>query len=449
MILTKWGILGLMLVFIFGCTMYHPRPLNINDLTNALSTPDKNDLRRQATFLNHPRIPPVQLDFTKPLTAKELSVLAVLMSPDLNALREKECVAEAQVFDAGLLPDPEFAPFVGFPLLNQQFAVNFWTLAFNWDIGALATRVSKLRVARAQADQTRYDIAWQEWLVANQAELLATQIYFLQEQLNIAKRATQSSQQVLQLTQANLLKHNTTIDNFGLRQATYLDFLDQKITLERTLKKTILQLKQLLGLPPSDKLSLGIGSKSLPIELDANCLFEQAMLNRLDLIALQAGYISQEAKLYQAVLGQFPHFMIGFNRAKDDTGIQSIGLNLTLDIPLFNRNRGAIAIAKATREQLYKEYIARLNQTRGDIAILVTDLNIIRKEEKILQQQLPEMRKTEQLMRKGLETGNITLIAYQTVLTSLLTNELRLLSLKQAIAEKLIGLQMAIGRYYF
>ena len=120
---------------------------------------------------------------------------------------------------------------------------------------------------------------------------------------------------------------------------------------------------------------------------------------------------------------------------------------LTFDIPIINRNRGEIAIAKATREQLYQEYVARLNQTRSDIATLIADLEIVHREEEIIRKQLPEMEKAERLMREGLNKGNITLITYESVLTSLLTNQLRLLTLQQTITEQMIGLQIAVGKY--
>ncbi|MHB1949624.1 MAG: TolC family protein, partial [Gammaproteobacteria bacterium] len=397
-------------------------------------------------LLNHPRISPITIDFSKPLTAQELSVLAVLVSPDLKALRAKEGVANAQVFDAGLLPDPKLTYTYAKTLQNIPGLVNAYSYDLFWDVASLVTTQTKLKVVKAQALQTRYDIAWQEWLTANQAQLLASRIYFLKQQLKIAKQTTLAAKRILEITKSNLIKHNSTIDEFGLRQATYLDFLDQTITLERTLQKTILQLNQLLGLPPDKKVAINVKPISF-MPLDINKLFEEAEVCRLDLLALQAGYLSQEAILYEAILGQFPHFTLDIIKGRDNTNVHSIGPAVGFDLPIINRNRGVIAIAKATREQLYLEYIARLNQTRTDIATLVTELKIINSEENILKKQLPEMRKAERLMREGVNKGNITLITYESVLTSLLTNQLRLLTLEQTTTEQLIGLQIAIGKY--
>ncbi|MHB1947576.1 MAG: TolC family protein [Gammaproteobacteria bacterium] len=323
---------------------------------------------------------------------------------------------------------------------------SFHTLGPFWDVASLVTTQTKLKVVKAQALQTRYDIAWQEWLTANQAQLLASRIYFLQQQLKIARETTQTAKKILDITKSNLLKHNATIDEFGLRQATYLDFVDQTSAIDQTLQKTILQLNQLLGLPPNFKIALNVKPVSY-YPLNINKLFEEAEVCRLDLLALQAGYLSQEATLYEAILGQFPHFTLDIIKGRDNTNVHSVGPAIGFDIPIINRNRGVIAIAKATREQLYLEYIARLNQARSDIAILVTQMTIINNEGKILKRQLPQMQKAERLMREGVNKGNITLITYESVLTSLLTNQLRLLTLEQNITEQMIGLQIAIGKY--
>lgn len=430
-----------------GCASYHARPLNNTDLSKALTSFNPEKISTQATLLRHPRIPCMKIDFSKPLTAKEIAVVTVLTSPDLIALRAKEGVATAQVFDAGLLPDPQLASTLELPLQPIPGVTTAYGIGLNWDIGSLVTTQTKLRVVKAQRDQVRYDVAWHEWLSANQAELLASQIYFLNKQVMLAEKATKAAQQVMKVTQGNLNLHRITIDQFGLRQATYLDFVDQRINLARTLRKTILQFNQLLGLAPDKNLPISISPDKLYTPLSYDKLFEEAKVYRLDLLALQAGYQSQEAILYQAILGQFPHFNIGILRGRDNTNNNFIGGGITFDIPLINRNQGIIAVAKATRNQLYLEYIARLNQTRSDIATLIADLELINQEKTILDAQLPAMRKTEHLMRAGVEMGNITLIAYQSVLISLVTNELRLLSLKQNMTAQQIALRIATGKY--
>lgn len=50
-----------------------------------------------------------------------------------------------------------------------------------------------------------------------------------------------------------------------------------------------------------------------------------------------------------AVLAQFPALNVGLTRARDTSGLYTVGFGLSLSPPIFNRNRGNIAIEDATR----------------------------------------------------------------------------------------------------
>lgn len=441
----RWIPPALCCSLLVGCISYHPEPLP-SPQSNSLAAPDKNTITHAAALPQNPRLPPVQLDFSKPLTLQELAIIAVIVNPDLQALRSKVGVASAQVFAAGLLPDPKLTATYGWLLNPGPGLTNGYSVELDWDVFSLLTRQLKIKSATAQYQQTRYDVAWQEWLIANQTQILASRVYFTERQLAFAKKNAFDAKQLLTITMRNLQRHDAKIDEFGLRQTSYLDLSDQLQILNRSLTKNYLQLNQTLGLPPTEKLALGIEPISIPKNLNVNVLFNQAQTNRLDLIALRAGYTSKELQLHQAVIEQFPQITLGIARATDTTNVPTLGPVVMLNLPIFNRNRGVIAIAAATREQLYQEYRARLFQTRADIAALVADLQRIDQEEGLLKRALPKARETELLMRAGLDSGNISLVSYENVRASLFNKEIKLLTLEQDAAEQMINLQLAVGR---
>lgn len=436
-------------IIVTSCVPYHPKPLGSCTIFNALERPKAEDLINRAMCFNHPRIPPICLDLNKPLTTQELAVITVLVNPDLKALRAKKGVACAQVFQAGLLPDPSLNFIFDVPLHKDLGLVTAYNLALLWDISGLVIRQSKIDAAKAQYQQTRFDVAWQEWSQANQAQLLATRLYYLQKENKLAEEATLSAKKVLDITRENLEKHEVKIDEFGLRQVSYLDFLDQTMTLKRTQQKTQIQLNQILGIPPAIQIPICIKPLPQPPVLNDCELLNDALNYRLDLIALRAGYASQEAKIYSAVLGQFPHFILGITRARDTTNVNTLGGIVNFDLPILSGNRGVIAVETATRDQLYAEYIARLYQTRTDIATLTRDLCLINQEVRLLNQQLPAMQKADTLMREGLANGNINLITYQNVHINFVTKQLRQIALAQEAAEQVIALQIATGKYLY
>ena len=60
------------------------------------------------------------------------------------------------------------------------------------------------------------------------------------------------------------------------------------------------------------------------------------------------------------------------------TPVGTTGFSISLAIPLFDRNQGKIAIEKATRAQLFDEYMARLFEARSTIATTLADLRSTR-----------------------------------------------------------------------
>ena len=187
-------------------------------------------------------------------------------------------------------------------------------------------------------------------------------------------------------------------------------------------------------------------NQTLP-HLNESALFTYARHNRLDLLALQAGYNSQEIQLHQAILGQFPHFNVGIYPGQDNTSNSYFGTNISFDIPLFNRNQGAIAIAKATREQLYLEYIARLHSTQSDIAIIVKEISWAKAQQNTINHEMPQLSDIDTAMYKQLKLGNITQSYYLNAHTNVFNKRLKQLSLEQDIAEQRIAMQMLLGKY--
>lgn len=441
----RLGSLVLAGCLVCGCAGYRSRPLEQAELVGYLALPEPGSLAEAATQVRHPRLRPVSLDFSKPLSDEALGLLAVLVSPELKIFRAKEAVAEAQVFNAGLLPDPKLFGRFDWVFSGPAGLVSPYTATLQWDLAKLATRSTDVRIAEGHARQVRLDVAWQEWLVANQARLLARRCVYLARQEAVAAEAAQVSAQLLDLTRHNLALGDATLTELGIREAAFLDAKDRSLALARQVAKARQDLNRLLGFPPDHGIAIAGVEAEPPAGLDTERLFVSAQRQRLDLQALEAGYASQEASVYRAILGQYPALTLGINDYHYYSDYNTGGPTVSMDLPLFNRNRGVIAIAEATREQLYREYVARLNQTRADIGTLVTDLNRIAQEREPLARELPELTRAERLLREAAAAGDITLVNYETVRANYLDKRLKLLALEQAAAEQAVALQVAVG----
>jgi outer membrane protein TolC len=433
------GRIAFLLLPLTGCAGYHAQPLR--DHLPAMAKVE----REMAAALRHDHPASAQpVNLHAPLSGEDLGEVAVLLNPDLRAMRAQIGVAQAQVFAAGLLPDPQLSLSADLPSNVAAGYTNAYSMGLSWSLASLFTRSANLHIARAQEQSVQYQVAWQEWMVANQTRMLARQLYYLQEQEAVSQQAAATTDQLYRTSVQNLRLGDATITTTALRQIAWLDSQDRQLALRRQVTRVRQDLNKVMGLPP--EMHLALRAPEMPRNLPAAArLVPLADTHRLDLLALRAGYQAQEARVRRAILGQYPGFSIGITRAADTSNIQTIGPSIHLDIPLWNRNRGVIAESEATRAQLHAAYTARLFQTRADITALVADLRRLRQEITPLEQQVPQLQSAEQRLRGAAVEHNVTLIDYEAVRSQALAKSLQLLALKQAYAEQQAALEMAVG----
>lgn len=432
-----------------ACAAYTPQPLDGADVDAMLAVPDRAALARQATQLLNLRLPPMTLDFTKPLDANEIAVVAVIANPDLRSLRAQQQVADAQVFAAGLLPDPQLS--LGFDRVlapNGQGLSSAFTGGLTLDLlGALATRQVERQVAGAAAEQVRLDIAWQEWMVAGQAQLLAIRLPRQLLAAQLSRTAAVAANTGLRRTLAGAARGDLKVDEVEARRIAAADANARALLAEREADTTRLELNRLLGMSPAEPLALALPpALSAWIPPDPAALFDAARSARLDLQAFAAGYDSQQATLHRAVLGQYPRFAITLTGARDTSKVKTFGPAVTLDLPLWNRNRGAVATAEANRERLRSEYLARLHQTRANIAALIAALKRDERSRTALANQLPDIERFAAGLEFAAGRGDVTLPLAESARAEAVDKRLALLGLDQACAEQRLALALAVGR---
>ena len=426
-----------------GCASYQPAPLE-PVVANALNPPDKLALASAASDLHHPRLHPVLGDFAQPLTPEALGVIAVLANPDLKAARARAGVAQAQLFSAGLLPDPQFTFSLDHPVAPATGYINALTGQLNLDIAALRDRHVSVAGASAELQRVRLDIAWQEWLTSGQARILAARIAGLERATDLDDQADTMARGELERVVAAASHGDLKADDVQARRIAAAEAADRARQAERDLRAARLELNALLGLEPSEHLLIAAEAPRA-LTLDPGVLFRTASADRLDLLALKAGYDSQDAAVRKAILDQFPTLQLGVTAARDTSDVRTIGPTTTFTLPLWNRNRGGVAIETATREQLRAEYAARIFATRADIAALVSALEIgLRQRDEVAAQAGPLGRTADAAMTAALR-GDIAQTAANAIRQAALDKQIALSTLDQSIAEQIIGLQIAVG----
>lgn len=137
-----------------ACASYTPDPLT--PTPTILAPPLAHILQVQASTLARPWHTPVTVDLAAPFSLDAVAALAVVNNPDLQVLRTRSGVTEAQAFAAGLLPDPVFSINASKVLSGPDTLLNLAsTLGLN--LNALRQRALTRAQAEAQAQQLRLD----------------------------------------------------------------------------------------------------------------------------------------------------------------------------------------------------------------------------------------------------------------------------------------------------
>lgn len=430
-----------MALLLAGCATYRPMPLD--ESPPVLSQPVLAVLAQDAATIDRPFLTPARIDFSRPLDANVIAALAVLNNPDLLATRARAGVADAQAFAAGLLPDPTFS-FGLDPVLSGPDTMLGITSSLGFDLNALRKRGVTRQQARAEARKVRLDLAWSEWQTSGQARLQAARIVALERQVALDRASRDSAQALLDRTLRAAGRGDIAGDQVQGARVAAFDAAERLRNDERDLGAARFELAKLIGFPPDR--TVRIAAQALPPPPPSTeTLFAIAQRRRTDLQALRAGYAAQEAAVHKAVLDQFPTLDLTVNAARDTAGNVTVGPAVSFTLPLWNRNRGGIAVERATRAALKAEYEARLFQTRAEIAAAVGGLAIARRQRDAVLGSLPAARRFAEASRRAADRGDISLATAMTAEQAYRDKELQLAQAERDITEQTIALELLTG----
>ena len=412
------------LLLLGGCAAYTPDPLATALFTRASLTP-------------------VNIDLAQPLDGTAVATLAVLANPDLRAARARAGIADAQAFAARSLPDPTLSVGVSQVLAGPDTLLDLAN-AVGFDLNTLRTRGVRRAQARAAAPHGRLDLAWSEWQIAGQARLQAVRIVALERGIVLAAASRGTARSLLDRTTRAAGRGDLAADQVQAARLTAADAEVKARGAEKDLATARFELTKLLGLPPTTLLRLApMQDGDLP--LDSARLFDIARTNRADLRALEAGYSAQEAAVRKAVLDQFPTLGLSIGSSRDTSGNVIVGPSVDFTLPLWNRNRGGIAIERATRAALKAEYQARLFQTRAEIAAAVAGITIARRQRDAVLRDLPATNRYAEATRRAATRGDLSIATAETAEQADRDKQVLLLQSEQDIAEQMIALELLTG----
>lgn len=384
-------------------------------------------------------------DAGQPLRVAQVVALALENNRDLRAMRRRRGVAGAQLLQAGILPNPTLSGSL-LPLLSGAGNVPAWSVGFAQSLRPLITYRSRRRGAGFFAGQVEAEVLWQEWQVAGQVRQLAVELMVearsrtsFQQAFELLSRRNAILQRALAAGNATLVTAAPTL--VALQSArTNLASLDQRQLARRH------RLNALLGLTPDAAVPLAAAPDLPPFDPAAiRAGLPTLPERRPDLIALRLAYAAQEETVRQQVLTQFPDLVLGGGVNSDNSSVINGGPQVSIGLPIFDRNQGNIAIAQATRAQLNAEYSARLGTTIGEVGALLSEMEQISAQLAIVRRDLPAARLAAERASAAFGASNLDERSFVDLVVNRFTKEQEVMALELALLDRQVALQTLLG----
>jgi outer membrane protein TolC len=379
------------------------------------------------------------------LTVSQVALLALRNNPDLLAIRAQHGVAQAQVLQAGLLPNPQVSG-AFLPLVAGVGTTSAWNAGISEDIRSLITLSSTRRAARFGAEQIDAQILWQEWQVIGQARLLGVDIIEAERMLALLARNRDLLAARYGKSQRALAAGNETLMASAPEIAALQTATAQINDLKRQQLARRHQLNALLGLAPNVAVALDSTPDIPAWNADAVVQMLPTLPERRpDLVALQRGYRAQNARLRTAVLSRFPNLTLGITGGSDNSKVRNIGPQITLELPIFNQNQGNIAIETATRQQLHDEYATRLTTATGQVQAMVGEVDLLQRQLQDVRRDVSGMRRVAVQAEAAFNAGNLDERSYVDLVGAQLTKEQEIVTIEQSLLDQQVAIATLIG----
>jgi outer membrane protein, heavy metal efflux system len=422
-----------------GCALYHPLPLARGpDLAGGLSA-----LRTEAPP-TAPGGPGRRIATDQPLGIDDVGLLAVLNDPELRSEQGQTDLAQASLLQSSLLPNPSASVSYGALLGGADGITPAWAASLTEDVKSILTYHTRKKSARFQLQQVNADLLWQEWQIAQKARLLALDLYYGQQSLDLSRRELglldEEVKEVQAATQAGNLDLTALAPLLTAKAA-----VEQAVaSLGLTQMQNWQALDALLDLDP--QVRFAIAAPTLPpLPADTAALLANLTDRRPDLVALQLGYRSADEDVRSAIIGQFPAFVLGGQWAQDNTNVRSGGPTATFDLPIFDRNQGQVAQSRATRLLLHDQYLSRLDDAFGTVKGLEAQIRRLTEDVRNASTAAAEAEKISEAAQKAYAQGNMDQRSLADFETTALDRRIEALALERSLGETQITLTVELG----
>jgi cobalt-zinc-cadmium efflux system outer membrane protein len=362
----RLAVAGLTVVLAVGCVHYQPRPITaeatLDDFeARRLDAPELRAFLSDEIGIN--RWPPPTWDL------QSLTLAALFYSPDLDAARARWGVTRAATITAGARPNPSLNPSLGYNSTSKLVSPWIPEAVLTLPIETAGKRGIRISQAEALSEAARLDVLHVAWVVRSRTRRAFVGLFRAREMEALLRRLHDIQVQSLVVLEAQLDVGAISANELTL--ARIAAGRSRLAALEAARDRDIarVQLAEALGIPTPalDGITIAFDAlEQLTAEPPTDEMRRQAVTHRADVMVALAEYEATQAALQLEIAKQYPDIDIGAGYQLDQVDNKwTLGINLTL--PVFNRNRGPIAEAEASRAEAAARFLGLQSRVLAEV----------------------------------------------------------------------------------
>ena len=397
------------------------------------------------------------------LTLPKAVAISLQNNGDLKALREEKGVRDAGKVRAGVLPNPTLELEGETGALTGSSAESSLSIGMSQEFLLGGKREKRLRAAEGELEAFRWQLADRERALRGEVQTAFFDLLLAQERLDLADRSVELNRQLLQVTKDRLAAGDIPELEMNLARVELTRSEGARIEAERSLLQSRSRLATLMGLRADEQPD--IVPVSAPDKISRKTIAEMKQLaldHRPDLKAFAAEKTKGDAEVALAGSEAIPNLTAGLAVTREATAIEvggvegrdtahTIGLKVSMPIPLFDRNQAGVQEARARRSSTESRLAAAMRNVEREVETAYAGLQ---NTEKVLSLYtsdiIPQLEENLKLTREAYslgETGILAVIEEQKkffevsdgYLTALHARQTALVELESAVATDING----------
>lgn len=400
---------------------------------------------------------------TQKLALPQVVEVSLQKNGDLNSFREEKGIRDAGKIRAGLLPNPTLDFEAATGALTGSSGENSLSLGVSQEFFLGGKRGKRLAIAERELEMYRWQLADRERLLRTEVKAAFYEVVLTEQRISLADRSIQLNRQLLEVSKERLAAGDIPELEMNLVKVELARSEGARIEIEKALNQNQAKLWTLMGLSPGES-PLIAGTFAAEIgKTEKLPVYKQLVHGkRPDLKALEAEKSRGEADIVLARAEGLPNLTAGLALRRETTAMEingiegkdtayTIGLRLSMPIPLFDNNQAGVQEARARQRSSESRLAIAARNAEREVETAYASLQ---NAEKILSLYkaniIPQLEENLQLTQEAYRLGEVGILAViqeqkkffevsESYLTALHDRQAAHVKLESAVAADLSG----------